>query len=52
MKTVIGMGSAYADVGFHDIFERSHDGRVTETYLPDGSKIVNYKEMKELPGYN
>lgn len=48
MGTVIGMGSAYADVGFKDIFERSFDGRITETYLPDKTKIISYLEKKEL----
>ena len=32
--------------------ERSNNGRVTETYLPDGTKIVGYKEKRELEGYN
>lgn len=41
--TVIGMGSAYANVGFDNIFERSNDGRVVETYV-EGHKIVSYLE--------
>jgi hypothetical protein len=31
--TIIGHGSAYANVGFDNIFERSNDGRVVKTYL-------------------
>jgi hypothetical protein len=46
------LGSAYANVGFEDIFERSNDGRVIETYLPDNTKVIGYTEKKELPGYN
>lgn len=35
--TVIGLGSAYANVGFEDLFERSNTGRIVDTYLPDGT---------------
>ena len=35
--TVIGIGSAYANVGFEDLFERSNNGRIVDTYLPDGT---------------
>lgn len=31
--------------------ERSHNGRVTESYLPDGSKVVGFLEKRELEGY-
>jgi len=37
------MGSAYANVGFDNIFERSNDGRLVETFV-DGTKIVSYLE--------
>ncbi|EAR91082.3 hypothetical protein TTHERM_00430030 (macronuclear) [Tetrahymena thermophila SB210] len=50
--TVIGLGSAYANVGFDNLFERSNNGIIIETYLPDGTKVVGYKEKQELPGYN
>ena len=50
--TVIGQGSAYASVGFENLFERSNDGRIVQTMLPDGSKVVGYREKKELLGYN
>jgi hypothetical protein len=42
--TVIGHGSAYANVGFENIFERSNDGRVVETFLGDNARVVSYKE--------
>lgn len=48
--TIIGMGSAYANVGFENIFERSNDGRVVETYI-EGNKIITYLEKQELPEY-
>ncbi|EGR34511.1 hypothetical protein IMG5_009200 [Ichthyophthirius multifiliis] len=50
--TVIGMGSSYANVGYQNLFERSNDGRVIETYIQDGTKVVGYTEKQELPGYN
>lgn len=49
--TVIGMGSAYANVGFDNIFERSNDGRVVETLLPEGARVIGYREKQELPEY-
>lgn len=51
MGTIIGLGSSSAYQGFDNIMERSHDGRVTETFLPDGSKVVGYLEKRELEGY-
>ncbi len=39
-------------MGLSDIMERSHDGRVTETYLPENTKIFGFKEKRELSGYN
>jgi hypothetical protein len=50
--TVIGMGSSYANVGFDNLFERSNDGRIVNTYLPDGTHVRGYREKKELPGYD
>lgn len=38
-NTVIGEGSSYANVGFDDILERSNDGRLVETFLPDGTHV-------------
>ena len=32
--------------------ERSADGRVTETYLPDNTKVIGFRERRELEGYN
>ena len=29
--------------GFENIMDRSFDGRVAESYLPDGSRVVGYK---------
>ncbi|KRX02221.1 hypothetical protein PPERSA_04843 [Pseudocohnilembus persalinus] len=49
--TVIGMGSAYANVGVNNLFERSNNGRIVDTYLPDGTQVRGYVEKKELPGY-
>ncbi|CAD8207264.1 unnamed protein product [Paramecium octaurelia] len=48
--TIIGMGSAYANVGFDNIFERSNDGRVVETFY-QGCKVISYIEKQELPEY-
>jgi hypothetical protein len=31
--TIIGMGSSYANVGYGNLFERSNDGKIIETYL-------------------
>ncbi|EGR33457.1 hypothetical protein IMG5_051980 [Ichthyophthirius multifiliis] len=50
--TIIGIGSAYASVGFDNLFERSNDGKIIEAYLLDGTKVISYKEKKELPGFN
>lgn len=46
------MGSSYANVGYDNIFERSNDGRLVETFVPDGTIIRSYREKRELPGYN
>lgn len=32
--------------------ERSNNGRVTETYFPDNTFVITYREKRELPGYN
>ena len=50
-KTVMGQGSAYANVGFENLFERSYDGRIVETYLMDGTIVKGYREKQELSGY-
>jgi hypothetical protein len=42
--TIIGLGSAYANVGFENVFERSNDGRVVETFLGNGSRVISYRE--------
>ncbi len=49
---IIGIGGAFAQVGYTNIFERSWDGRLVETYLNDGTVVKGYKEKRELPGYN
>lgn len=41
--TIIGLGSAYANVGFDSLFERSNNGVILETYLSDGTKVVGYR---------
>jgi hypothetical protein len=41
--TIIGLGSAFANVGHDSLFERSNNGIIIETYLPDGSKVVGYR---------
>ncbi len=43
---VIGHGGAFAEVGYSNLFERSWDGRIVETYLHDGTKVVGYKEKQ------
>ena len=43
---------AFAAVGKDDIMMRTFDGRVVETFLPSGCKIIGYLEKKELEGYN
>lgn len=50
--SIIGLGSAYANVGFDNLFERSNNGVIVETYLPDGSRVIGHREKRELPGYN
>lgn len=50
--TVIGIGSSYANVGFEDLFERSNNGRIVDTFLPDNTCVRGYVEKGELPGYN
>lgn len=32
--------------------ERSNNGRVTETYFPDNTKVYGFREKAELPSYN
>ncbi len=49
---MIGFGSGFSSVGCNDIMERSADGRVTETYLPDNTKVIGFREKRELEGYN
>lgn len=46
------MGSAYANVGFDNLFERSNDGRVVETFLGEKARVVTYREKQELPNLN
>ena len=40
---VIGHGGAFAEVGYNNLFERSWDGRIVETYLHDGTKVSGYR---------
>ena len=49
---IIGIGSSFAMKGKHNIFERSYTGRMTVVHMDDGTQLINYQEMRELPGYN
>jgi len=49
---IIGLGGAFAQVGYSNLFERSWDGRMVETYLNDGTIVYGYREKRELHGYN
>jgi hypothetical protein len=49
---IIGVGSSYASKGTNNIFERSYTGRVIEVFFENGTKMLSYKEMRELEGYN
>lgn len=51
-KTVIGLGGQNALMGFDDIMERSNDGYLFETYLPDQTLVQTYREKQQLEGYN
>lgn len=50
-QTVIGMGGTNALIGIDDIMERSHDGYVMETYLPDDTIVESYREKQSLEGF-
>ena len=45
------MGGTDALMGSDDIMERSHDGRVVETFLFDRSVVRMYREKQELEGF-
>jgi hypothetical protein len=51
-NTIIGLGGTDALMGFDDIIERSCDGRICETFLPDGCVVQTYRERQELEGFN
>ena len=51
-KTIIGLGGTNALMGYDNIMERSHDGYVVETFLPDETLVESYKEKQSLEGYN
>jgi len=46
------MGGTNALMGLDDIMERSHDGCVIQTFLPDSTTVETYKEKQQLEGYN
>lgn len=46
------MGGTNALMGLDDIMERSNDGCVIQTYLPDLTIVETYKEKQQLEGYN
>ncbi len=46
--TVIGPGAADALVGAEDVMMRSCEGRVAETFLPDGTVVRTYREKQQL----
>ena len=50
--TIIGLGGADALMGKDSIMERSNNGIITETLLPDRSVLQTYLERQELPGVN
>lgn len=39
-------------MGYDDIMERSHDGYLIETHLPDKTLVQTYREKQQLEGYN
>ncbi len=47
---VISRGGTDALLGMDDIMMRSNDGRVAETFLPDGTIVQTYKERQQLDG--
>lgn len=51
-KTIIGLGGTNALMGYDSIMERSHDGYLIQTYLPDQTIVESYKEKQSLEGYN
>lgn len=51
-QTIIGMGGTNALMGVDDIMERSHDGYILETHLPDKTLVQTYREKQQLEGYN
>jgi hypothetical protein len=50
-QTIIGMGGTNALMGIDNIMERSHDGYVMETYLPDDTIVESYREKQSLEGF-
>ncbi|CAI2364424.1 unnamed protein product [Moneuplotes crassus] len=50
--TIIGMGGTNALMGIDNLMERSNDGFVLDTYLPDDALVETYKEKQQLEGYN
>ena len=38
-KTIIGLGSCDAGLGYENILLRSNDGRLSEVYFSDGSVL-------------
>ena len=51
-KTIIGLGGTNALMGYDSIMERSLDGYLIQTYLPDQTLVESYKEKQSLEGYN
>jgi hypothetical protein len=51
-QNIIGLGGTNALMGIDDIMERTHDGYVIETYLPDNTIVESYIEKQQLEGYN
>lgn len=51
-STVIGFGGSDALLGSdQSLMERSNDGYLITTLLPDGSTMESYREKQELEGY-
>lgn len=52
VKTIIGLGGTNALMGYDDIMERSNNGYLVETFLPDNTLVQSFREKQTLEGYN
>jgi len=51
-QNIIGLGGTNALMGIDDIMERTYDGYVIETHLPDKTTVESFREKQQLEGYN